>query len=370
MKRPRVLVHLTGGLGDTLVALPALRIVRATLPDAELLLLHNPGRAGAVVPQDLLRVGEHVDGVVAYEAPGRGLSGWLALTHRVAGLRPNLAVSLAHAERTAAALRRDRAFFRLCGARRLIGFQPFGDDELLRRDARGALVALHHEADWRIERLRRSGWDVEPRRAAAFARPFVTCDASERACVAAWLRVRGDAGARAFVAVAPCTPMPAKSWPLERFEDLGRRLLAHPEIQPIVVGGRADRPIGERLLAAWGRGWNAAGAFSPRETAALLERCALLVGVDSGSVHLAAAIGCPTVVLSSAHRPAGQWAPLGTGHTVLRQRVPSEGCRLSVCPLADHPCMTGLTVDQVLDSVLTALAPGGPSHERLRGTQP
>lgn len=370
MTRPRVLVHLTGSLGDTLVALPALRVVRAMLGDAQLLLLHNPGRVGAVGPQDLLRVGEQVDGVVAYEAPGRRPLGWLALARVVAGLRPHMVVSLAHAERSAAALRRDRIFFRACGARRLIGFQPFAAHELLRRDSSGALAALRHEAEWRIERLRRAGWDVEPHLDAAFALPFVTCEPAEREPVAAWLQARGAGASRALLAVAPCTPMPAKAWPLERFEALGRRLLAGSDLQPVVVGGREDVATGERLIAAWGRGWNAAGLFAPRATAALLERCALLLGVDSGPVHLAAAVGCPTVVLSSAHRPPGQWAPLGAGHTVLRHRVPSEGCRLPICPLPDHPCMTGITVDDALASTQAALVQGHPVRARVTSVAP
>lgn len=348
-------MHLTGSLGDTLVALPALRVVRSVLRDAELLLLHSPGRAGAVLPQDLLRRGELFDGIVAYVTPGRRPLGWLALARLVTSLRAHSVVSLAHAERSAAALRRDRAFFRLCGLRRLIGFQPFDERELRGREANGALAPIRPEAEWRIERLRRAGWDVAPHLDAAFALPFVTTSAQEREHVAAWLRAQG-AHAGALVAIAPCTPMPAKAWPLERFAEFGRRLCARSSVQPIVVGGRDDMQEGQRLVDAWGRGWNAAGVFTPRETAALLERCTLLLGVDSGPVHLAAAVGCRTLVLTSAHRPPGQWAPLGSGHRVLRHRVPCEGCRLASCPLGDHPCMTGIAVDDVLESVQAALA--------------
>lgn len=353
MSRPRALVHLTGGLGDTLVAVPALRVVRTMLERSELLLLHTPGRAGAALPQDLLRAGELMDGIVPYVTPGRRPWSWPALAWRVAALRPHTVVSLAHAERPASALRRDRVFFRLCGARRLIGFRPFAPEELDRRDPAGALAPLPHEAEWRLERLRRDGWDVDRHRAAAFAQPLVSCAPAERDRVAAWLGAR--AGQRPLVAFAPCTPMPAKAWPLERFEQLGRRLLAQTGLRPVVVGGREDAAVGQRLVSTWGRGWNAAGAFSPRETAALLERCALLVGVDSGPAHLAAAVGCRAVVLGSAHRPPGQWTPLGDGHTLLRRRVPCEGCRLQACPLPDHPCMTLLEVDEALSAVLATL---------------
>ncbi len=354
MNRPRALVHLTGGLGDTLVAVPALRVVRTLLSGSELLLLHTPGRKGAALPQELLRAGELVDGIVPYVTPGRRPWSWLALALRVAALRAHTVVSLAHAERPASALRRDRAFFRLCGARRLVGFRPFAPEELDRRDSSGALAPLPHEAEWRLERLRRDGWDVARHRDAAFALPLVSCEPVERDRVEAWLHARG--GQSRLIAFAPCTPMPAKAWPLERFEQLGRRLLAQSDLQPVVVGGPEDAPAGERLLSAWGQGWNAAGAFSPRETAALLERCLLLVGVDSGPAHLAAAVGCRTVVLSSAHRPPGQWTPVGEGHTLLRRRVPCEGCRLRTCPLPDHPCMTFLTVDEGQRAVLAMLA--------------
>jgi ADP-heptose:LPS heptosyltransferase len=92
------------------------------------------------------------------------------------------------------------------------------------------------------------------------------------------------------------------------------------------------------------------------ESAALLSRCSLLVGLDTGTTHLAAAVGVPCVVIQSANSFPGHWDPLGANHAVLRADVPCGGCLLQECPVAGHPCMQNLTTDLVWDAVEIAVA--------------
>ena len=60
--------------------------------------------------------------------------------------------------------------------------------------------------------------------------------------------------------------MPAKRWPLDRFIEVGQTLIERFDIWPIVFGGAEDSADGQRLLEAWGRGYNAAGQLSLRAT--------------------------------------------------------------------------------------------------------
>jgi ADP-heptose:LPS heptosyltransferase len=83
------------------------------------------------------------------------------------------------------------------------------------------------------------------------------------------------------------------------------------------------------------------------QTAALLERADLFVGADSGPSHLAACAGIPSVVLFSGTNRSAQWRPWSRRSLILKHPVPCRPCHQKSCPLAGHPCMSGLEPDRV-----------------------
>jgi ADP-heptose:LPS heptosyltransferase len=100
---------------------------------------------------------------------------------------------------------------------------------------------------------------------------------------------------------------------------------------------------------------NAAGQFSVMGSAALLGQCRLLVGLDTGTTHMAAALDVPSVVLFADRTRPGQWEPLGDRHILIRKAVACGGCLKRDCPVPDHPCMTGISVDEVWAAMEKAL---------------
>ncbi len=88
-------------------------------------------------------------------------------------------------------------------------------------------------------------------------------------------------------------------------------------------------------------------ALTVTETTALLERADLFIGADSGPAHLAASAGTLSVVLFSGTNQPRQWRPWSRHSLTLRRRVPCQPCHQKVCPLANHPCMSGLDPDRV-----------------------
>ena len=93
------------------------------------------------------------------------------------------------------------------------------------------------------------------------------------------------------------------------------------------------------------RDWT--GRLTVTQTTALLERADLFIGADSGPAHLAASAGTLSVILFSGTNQPGQWRPWSRHSLILRHRVPCQPCHQKVCPLADHPCMSGLDPDRV-----------------------
>jgi ADP-heptose:LPS heptosyltransferase len=116
---------------------------------------------------------------------------------------------------------------------------------------------------------------------------------------------------------------PLKEWPVESWVDLARRLLAEDPDLKIVVTSSANAREQERLKAfVAGAGNQRLAALSPglsiAKLAAVLQRCRLHVGGDSGVLHLAVAMGLSTVSLFREYGDVSAWMPAGTAHQFLR----------------------------------------------------
>jgi heptosyltransferase-2 len=133
---------------------------------------------------------------------------------------------------------------------------------------------------------------------------------------------------------------PTRSWKLliARFLDDGWRV--------VVVGGIEDLPL-STALAPHDRLRDWTGTLSVTQTTALLERADLFLGADSGPAHLAASAGTLSVILFSGTNQPRQWRPWSRHALTLRHRVPCQPCHQKTCPLADHPCMSGLDPERV-----------------------
>ena len=345
------LVYQIGSLGDTLVSIPAYRAIRRHFgPSAQLHVLHNAPSDVRAVPQQALAGSGLVDGFISFKQRD-GRSDWRTLASlwlRLAARRFDAVAYVAPAERSLAAVRRDKLFFRLCGIRQTFGFHACDPDYFQARDASGRPRPMPQEAYLRLERLRRDGIAVSEED--DLRSPLVVPQAAEITAVQTWLTEVRRFPSRPLAAIGPGANQSAKFWPLARFEEIGRRLI-HAGYEVIVIGGPAERDAADQLLAAWQDGLDAVGQFSVMGTAAILSNCAFLVGLDTGTTHLAASVGTPVVALYADRDPEGQWTPLGEGHIVLRRAVPCAGCGLKICPVLNHPCMTQITVKTVWSAI-------------------
>ncbi len=352
----RVLVFHVGSLGDTLVALPSFWAVRDAFPQARrVMLTKRPARDAIPVGRDILEGSGLFDDYLLYEgdhhAYGRNPPRWrkwlgaLNLIRKLRAGRFDLAVYLAPSTRDAVQVRRDQLFFRLAGIRRVIGSQTPEDP-----GGSGAVL----EAERVLLRL--VGTLVQPA-ALKRARRDLALTSADHCAIDRWLadRPRAPSDAGPWVAFAPGSNLQSKLWPEDRFVAAGQALIERFGIWPVVVGGPEDTELADRLVHAWGRGVSAAGVLPVRQSAALLERCRLFVGNDTGTMHLAAACDVPCIALFSARDVPGKWEPMGEGHRVLRKQVPCAGCMLVRCDANDRLCMRLISVDEVVAAAAALL---------------
>ena len=136
---------------------------------------------------------------------------------------------------------------------------------------------------------------------------------------AAAAAVLGSATERPLIAIHAGSGSLKKNWPIERWEELGRRILAHP-LEPTLVlaGGEADIQPLAQLSQAW-RGLPVVLArdLPLPQLGAIIARTRLFLGHDSGISHLAAAVGARCVLLFGPTDPA-VWAPANPRVTVLQ----------------------------------------------------
>jgi len=358
-----VLVYRCGTLGDTLVALPAMRALRAALPRARLTLM--TANDGGDVPwtDDVVRDLGIFDGVLTYRSADLlRLPSLLALAGRVRRLRADLVVHLASDRNSALRLARDRAFFAIAGIRRAIVPRPSAKVTALGR-LKPVAGPLPYEVDRLLAALAPHGLADDGVRFDLPAR------ADDSARAASLLGAVGADG-RALVALCPGSKQPSKRWPAERWHALALRLAAEENVNVVVVGGADEAAIGATIEAALppGRCVVAAGRASILESAAVLRRARLYVGNDTGAMHLAAAVGTPCVAIFAAREPARSWHPYGDDHVVLRRDdVGCAPCYRSVCPASEGlRCLTSITVDDVADACRTVLGRQAPVEGRIR----
>jgi heptosyltransferase-2 len=163
---------------------------------------------------------------------------------------------------------------------------------------------------------------------------------------------------------------PKRRWPVERFVALGRALQKQHGAHIVVLGGPEDGSRQAALIERLDRRVTGlAGRTTLRQTGAVLERCQLFVGNDSGPLHLAAAAGVPCVEVSCHPRSADpehpnspeRFGPWRVRHAVLRPATPRPPCD-RYCAGGDAHCILAVSVDVALahcDEMLHQPAPEG-----------
>jgi heptosyltransferase III len=348
----RILIFRIGELGDTLIALPAMRAIRDAFPLAHIALLGNADYRGRhVTPQQVLPAKGLIDEWISYPSDYRGaFANRLRLLRKLRRGRYDILVYLAPRRRSASAVRRDLLFFRLAGIRNVIGQKGFVP---MPKSSRAELPSVEHEADHLLRRLSLGGISVPPVGAARFT--LELRQEEQRETSLWWSKNVPAIWADRVAGFGPGSKWPSKVWPEERFLEVGRQLIQSRDILPVVFGGSENRELGQRLLNAWGRGANAAGELSVRHAAVALSYCRLYVGNDTGTMHLAAAVGTPCIAIMAAIDWPGHWNPYGAGHTVLRRAVPCEGCLLHVCEHEAMRCLKEISVEEVVDACTETL---------------
>lgn len=348
----RILIIRPDHLGDALLTLPAILALRESFPAADLQALASPQAASVLAASPAL------DSVQTLEFPG------ISRAARQGQLAPwQLARLTARQLRSggfaaALILRPDHWWGALvtwlAGIPQRIGFDLAQTAPFLTH----AIPLRHEHALLRNLRLvsALTGQPVNERVALRF--PLT---AALRNSAREVLRNSGVEPDAPFLCIHPGTGAALKHWQEERWAQLADALIDSLGAQLLFSGSAAEAALVQRILARMSRpATSIAGLTRIGQLAACYERAQLVLGPDSGPLHLAAAVGTPTVSLYGPADPVefGPWGPPGR-HITLASDI---GCR-PCCVLdwgdddaALHPCLRDISVGQVLAAALSLCA--------------
>jgi heptosyltransferase-2 len=348
--RRRILVVRTDRIGDVVLATPLLRALRQTFPDAYLAALVRP------YARDVLLHNPALDAVLCDDPQGvdAGRRGFWRQVLRLRRERFDTALLLMPTSRAAWLL-----FWAGIPVRIGVGRKFYEVVTGMRSVSRQGYVPLRHEADYCLDLGRAIGVQAEASDAVLRTEVFLT--ASERAAAGRELRDLGLQDGDFVLGIHPTGGGSAPNWPVERWQELATALAPAGGDS----GTRPAAPIvhlvtGESATPAWPRVPRTIDRRGPRPLRQLiadLAHCDLVVGASTGPLHLAAALGVPTVGLFCPLPACSPqlWGPRGAAAATFV--LPPPGCCPGRCPRDPKQCrFAEIEVDAVVAAVRAAMA--------------
>jgi len=319
----RILIRATNWVGDAVMSLPALQAIRRRFPTAHIAILAKPWVADLYARESI------ADELILYS----GKTAWrMGRELRARGF--DCAILLQNAFEAAWI-----AWLASIPVR--IGYNRDGRGMLLTHAVgvpkRGEIP--RHERFYYLELLRRAGLiDALPE-----------SDAIR-------LAGRTKAPAQRVIGVSPGAAYgTAKRWLPERFAEAASGLAARRGASIALFGSESERAlcaeVAERLNGC--NVTNYAGRTTLAQFMELAAGCELFLTNDSGAMHVASALGVPTVAIFGATDDAAT-GPTGANARVIREPVECSPCLLRECPI-DHRCMTRVSAGRVVEAALQLL---------------
>ena len=319
-------------LGDALGSFPALLALRKRYPNARVVVVAAP------LPLDLFRHNPLADAIIPHPKNWRGT---LRALWRVRREKPDVAVCLSGSIRVA-------VMARFCGARVRAGYAPSKYTFPL-------TLKVHRQGPPSLQ--------LDLTMAQALGAPVVTDNYvgmlqptdEERAHVAAWLKAHSADESKPLIGVNMGASVERRRWEVENFAAVCDAL--YKDGQLVVFGGPNDGELVDKLCALTKAPLLvAAGQFTPRQSAALMQRCATVITSDTGPMHLAMAVDTPVVALFGLV-PSSLRVPPGFGHIALEHNAACQAMQQPLCRYEAHcKCLNAITPAEVVTAARVQLS--------------
>lgn len=337
----KVLLIRIDRIGDMVMTMPAAREIKKKFPRAKVYFLAGRVAGG------LLSAAPHVDGVFEYPE-GKGLAAKLKLIAALRAERFSLAVDFVSDYTLRTAL-----LALLSGAALRLGYDIAGRGVFFNMPVKPELEGKH-TLETVLGLLGPLGIDTPD------ARPELFVPGGARVAMSEFLAANGVAAGDLAVAMHPGGYYPSQRWMQERFGVLLAWLIEEYRAKVLVIGSSTESALVDSVASfapAGKKGYviKTVGRDTG-DLSALLERCSLFFGNNSGPLHMACALGLPCVSTMGPTDPV-KWRPLCARQAVLRASRPCAPCNLGYCE--EHGCMKEISTEMAKDAIRSLIGPAG-----------
>lgn len=343
-----ILIVKPSSLGDIIHALPAVGLLRAHFPQSNIGWVANRGfmpilemcglvDQTVVFPRDALRS----------RAGARAIGRFL---RELRGFHADIAIDFQGLLRSGMV-----SFF--SGAARRIGFRDAREGAWIGYTERLQIPGSVQHARERNDALVRTAFEIEE--VSQFPAFSIPEGAMARASQIRQERIEERGTTGPILAVAPAARWRTKIWPAKRFSEvLDRVVSAIPKLDVWVLGSADETELCAQVIDGCHRAspLNLCGRTDLFLLTALLREADVLLCNDTGTMHLAAALGRRTVAVFGPTDPV-RTGPCGLDHSVLTGGCPEAPCFRKRCSRAPSGCWQFLAADTVAEAVVRTLGP-------------
>lgn len=359
-----------GSIGDIVLTIPALKMVKQRYPHAKLSFMVSESC------KELVRRIRFVDEVVVTPDLGSGASTLRRISDGVAALR--LAYSLRDRKYDVAInTLRSPVFALMCyvaGVREIITFDSGQTDPFSTKKVAFDLNKHHMMRIFDLVEV------LGVPRSSVLPPDGIEILQEDMDRAAELMRWEGGAAASLTICSSPgggsnpWTEMPSKRWGSERFARLYELLQREFDARIVLLGSGPDADIADRILKdTKARVLNLVGKTSLIDTMAILRMSHLYIGNDSGPLFIAAALGTPTLAVFGP-TDASLINPPGASHTAVQSAAhcspcynPLDGLGGAAYRCTDYKCMEEISVERMFQAASEQLVQGLVSKRSLKG---
>lgn len=324
------------GLGEALLNMPAIRALKQNF-NSSIAVLVNP------VVRELLAGSPEIDQILTFDEDkwNKSVFTRLQLLRQIREGKYDLAVVFNPTKRF-------HILTYLAGIPRRLGYARKWSFLLTHKMEDKKSLGQKHEVEYNLDLVRSIGADIDEKDIS------IAVEKKDIRFVEDLLLKYAIRDKDLVIAIHPHSSNPAKSWPKENFASVADDLRSRFAAKMVIIGAAQERGSVRDLISLTKYPpINLSGKLTLKQLAAFFQRCALLISNDSGPVHIATAMGTPTVVIFGRNIPGvgpKRWGPWGEGHIVLHKNAGCNPCLDRNCPY-NFRCLISITPEEVLKAV-------------------
>lgn len=316
----KICIYRIGNIGDIICTIPALIAVRRVYPRAHITLLTSPGIKSSPGAKELLKNAWFMDKMWVYYADEiGGLRKTSEFIRKIRAERFDLMIYFPHELITLKTLFRNLIFIKLCGIRKVIGFEYSTIKFWTRQQSK--IYQFDNELDRLINLLNR--WEIPVGDKVEYDLPIPKNIQESALKIINEYKIKS----KIIFGIMPSASYDDNQWALDNFIEVGKFILQkYKNCQIVILGSLGDKNKGEYIKdkIVGEEVINLCGKTSLLETAFIINKLVLLVSNNTGLMHMAALTGIKVVAIFSSAELNGKWSPYGKNSKEIINRKVSE----------------------------------------------